>query len=303
MKKYITGMLALSIVLTACEKKVDPIDTFDVTVEYRAGTAKYVTGDITVNPKDSIFFDFTVNSPNADISYIEIQRNGVRLDTFRLTNAANRRSFSMVKGYMADSSAGDYKYRVLARNERAVFMGDGGKQFTVTVTPDFDFWSYRIMQAPDTVAKVNKCYYSSKDGKMYSYTDGAASSADIDFGYYYDVSGSNKHSFYALNAPQTQLSFYDIGTWTKNATLLKKMPSSVNFVTGLRSSGAINTLIKNNMTSGTSTKVTAVSTSGGSNVIGFRTASGKYGAILVRFLSADSPNATTFIEVDVKVQK
>ena len=58
MKKYITGMLALSIVLTACEKKVDPIDTFDVTVEYRAGTAKYVTGDITVNPKDSIFFDW-----------------------------------------------------------------------------------------------------------------------------------------------------------------------------------------------------------------------------------------------------
>lgn len=303
MKKYITGILALSVVLTACEKKVDPIDSFDVTVDYRAGTGKYVTGDMTVNPKDSIYFDFTVNSPNADISYIEIQRNGVRLDTFRLTNAANRRTFSRLKAYMVDSSAGDYKYRVLARNDKAVFMGDGGKQFTITVTPDFDFWSYRIMQVPDTVTRVNKCYYSSKDGKMYTYNDGAASSADIDFGYYYDVSGTNKHSFYALNTPQAQLSFYDISSWTKNATLLKKMPSSVNFVSGLRSAGAINTLIKNNMTSGTSGKVTAVTTSGGNNVIGFRTAAGKYGAILVRFTSADSPNATTFIEVDVKVQK
>lgn len=303
MKKYIIGIIATSLVFSGCEKKVDPIDTFNVTVEYRSGGAKYVTSDITVNPKDSIYFDFTISSSNKDMAFIEIQRNGTRLDTFRLNNAANKRSFSLVKGYMADSAAGDYTYRVLARDEKAVFMGDGGKEFTVKVTPDFNFWSYRILQVPDTTNKVNKCYYSSSDGKIYSYTDGAANSASIDFGYYYDVSGTNKHSFYALNAPQTQISFNDITSWTKNATLLRKMPASVNFVTGLTSSGAINTLIKNNMASGTSTKVTAVSTSGGNNVIGFRTASGKYGAILVRYLNADSPNATTQIEVDVKVQK
>lgn len=303
MKKYITVIVAAAMVFSACEKKVDAVDTFNVTVEYRSGGAKYVTSDVTVNPKDSIYFDFTISSQNQDMAFIEIQRNGARLDTFRLNNAANKRSFTLVKGYMADSSAGDYTYRVLARNERAVFMGDGGKEFTVKVTPDFNFWSYRILQVPDTTNKVNKCYYSSADGKIYSYTDGASNSASIDFGYYYDVSGTNKHSFYALNAPQAQISFNDITSWTKNATLLKKMPSSVNFVTGLTSSGAINTLIKNNMTSGTSTKVTAVSTSGGNNVIGFKTAAGKYGALLIRYLSADSPNATTQIEVDVKVQK
>lgn len=301
MKKYILGIAVLAAVISSCEKKIDPVDTFFVTVDYRSGGAKYVTSDVTVNPKDSIYFDFTINSPNP-MSYVEIQKNGVRVDTFRL-NTSNNKSFSKIVGYRADSAAGDYTYRVVARDARAVFMGDGNKLFTVTVTPDFNFWSYRIMQVPDTLLKVNKCYFSSVDGKAYSYTEASSISSSIDFGYYYDVSGTNRHSFYALTAPQAQISFNDITPWTKNATILKKMPSSVNFVSGLTSAGAIQTLIGGNMTSGTSTKVTAVNTTGGNNVIGFRTASGKFGAILVRYLSADSPNATTQIEVDVKVQK
>ena len=287
------------------------MDTFDVTVDFRSSGSKFITGDIEVNPKDSIYFDFTINSPSADMSYVEIQKNGTRIDTFRLNNAANKRTFSMVKGYRADSIAGPYSFRVLARNEKATFMGDGGKEFTITVKPDFNFWSYRILQVPDSTNKTNKCYYSSADGKVYSFTDGAANAANIDFGYYWDTTGrlststtdDLKHCIYALNAPQAQLGFYDISSWTKNATLLKKMPTSVNFVSGLTSGGAIQTLIGGNMTSGTSTKVTLVSTTGGSNVIGFKTAAGKFGAVLIRYVNGDSPNATTQMEVDVKVQK
>lgn len=299
MKKYIIGLLVLTVLFSACEKKAGPIDDFKVQVEFKTGP-KNLTGDITANPKDSIYLDFTITSPT-DMSYVEIQRNGARVDTFRLNT--DKRSFSLRKGYQVDSSAGDYRYRVVARDSRAIFMGDGDKEFTVTVVPDFDFWSYRILAVPDTTAKTNKSYFSTRDGKAYSYTEGGAVSATIDFGYYYDVSGTNKHSFYALSAPQSQLNFYDISSWTKNATELKKMPSSVNFVSNLRSAGAINTLIKGNMTSGTSTKVTAVSTSGGNNVIGFKTAAGKYGAILVRFINQDLPAKETVIEIDVKVQK
>ena len=57
------------------------------------------------------------------------------------------------------------------------------------------------------------------------------------------------------------------------------------------------------MTSGTASKVTTVSTTAGSNVIGFKTAAGKFGAILIRYVNGDSPNKETQIEVDVKVQK
>ena len=299
----------LGLFLSACEKKVEPVDSFDVTVEFRNSGGKFVTGDVTLNPKDSIYFDFTISSPK-DMSYIEIQKNGVRIDTFRL-NSTNNRSFSLVKGYRVDSAAGDYSYRVLARDARAIFMGDGGKMFTVTVTPDFKFWSYRILQVPDTVNKTNKTYYSSSDGKTYSYSEGAANSGSIDFGYYWDTTGRGtaatgddlKHTIYSLSAAQPQLAFYDLSSWTKNVTLLKKMPSSVNFVSNLTSGGAIQTLIGGNMNSGTSSKVTTVSTSSGNNVIGFKTAAGKFGAILIRYVNGDSPNKETQIEVDVKVQK
>ena len=309
MKKIILGSLVLGLFLSACEKKVEPVDSFDVTVEFRNSGGKFVTGDVTLNPKDSIYFDFTISSPT-EMSYIEIQKNGVRIDTFRL-NSTNNRSFSLVKGYRVDSAAGDYSYRVLARDARAIFMGDGGKMFTVTVTPDFKFWSYRILQVPDTVNKTNKTYYSSSDAKTYSYSEGAANSGSIDFGYYWDTTGRGtaatgddlKHTIYSLSAAQPQLAFYDLSSWTKNVTLLKKMPSSVNFVSNLTSGGAIQTLIGGNMNSGTSSKVTTVSTSSGNNVIGFKTAAGKFGAILIRYVNGDSPNKETQIEVDVKVQK
>jgi hypothetical protein len=287
--------------LAGCQKKREPIDTFDVKVEYAASNAKAITGDVSVNPKDSIFLAFTVTSLN-DMSFIEIQKNGVRVDTFQVP-AGSSRSFTRVKGYQSDSIPGDYTWRVLARDSKAVFMGDGGKRLKVTVNPDFDFWSYRIMAVPDTTEKKNKCYYSTKDGKIYSYSEAASKSASIDFGYYYDTTATQRHCFYALTAAQPQLGFYDIASWTKNATVLKKLPSSVNFVSQLTSGGALRTLVGGNLNAGTLTKVPLVATTGGNNVIGFRTASGKFGAILVRFISGDSPAKGTTIEVDVKVQK
>jgi hypothetical protein len=302
MKKYIVGLCFAAVVFTACEKKVDPIDTYTVKVDLKNSGGKFVTADKEVNPKDSIYFDFDITS-EVDMQYVEILKNGTRLDTFNIPAGANRRSFSKVKGYRADSAAGKYEYRIVGRGTQARYLGDGDKKVTLTVIPDFNFWSYRLLFVPDTTNKTNKTYYSTTDGKTYSYSEGAANSAKIDFGYYYDTTTANKHTIYALNAPQPLLSFYDISTWTKNATVFKKMPSAVNFVSQLTSSGAINTLIKGNMTSGTSTKVTTLSTSAGNNVIGFKTADGKYGAILIRFVSADSPAQTTRIEVDVKVQK
>jgi hypothetical protein len=309
MKKYIIGLIGIVVLFSSCEKKVEPVDDFKVQVEYKSGT-KNLTSDITLNPKDSIYLDFTITSPT-DMSYVEVQKNGsIRLDTFRL-NSSNNRSYSLRKGYRVDSIPGSYTYRVLARDARGIFMGDGGKIFTVTVTSDFVFWSYRILQVPDTTEKTNKCYYSTTEGNVYSYTEGAANSAKIDFGYYWDTTGRGtaatgddlKHTIYSLSAAQPQLAYYDISSWTKNVTLLKKMPSSVNFVSQLTSGGAIQTLIGGNMNTGTSSKVTTVSTTAGSNVIGFKTAAGKFGAILIRFVNGDSPNKTTQIEVDVKVQK
>src|SRR6187549_3259679 len=106
MKRYIIGLFTIAAMFSACEKKIEPVDTYFVTVDYHATNPKALTGDKTVNPKDSIYFDFTITSAE-DMSYVEIQKNGVKVDTFRLNNSPNKRSFSLVKGYMADSAAGD----------------------------------------------------------------------------------------------------------------------------------------------------------------------------------------------------
>jgi hypothetical protein len=311
MTKIIKGLLLATITISffsGCEKKIDPIDTYYVTVDFKKNHPKAINGDVQMNPKDSIYLDFTITSRDP-MDYVEIQKNGVRVDTFRVTGA-EQFSYSKVKGYMVDSAAGDYTYRVVGRTAVARFLGDGNKKITVTTKPDFLFWSFRVLFVPDTVNKTNKTYYSTSTGEIFNYNEGAANSAKIDFGYYWDTTGRDtpsttddlKHTIYALSAPQPQLNYYDISTWTKNATLLKKMPNTINFVTQLTSSGAINTLIKNNMTSGTSSKVATVATTSGNNVIGFKTVNNKYGAIQIRYVDGDSPAKTTSIQVDVKVQ-
>jgi hypothetical protein len=307
MKRYITGLIAIAIGFTACEKTVDPVDDFKVAVEFRNSSPKAVTSDVTLNPKDSIYLDFTITSPDRDMTFVEIQRNGVRIDTFRLDGQANKRTFSKVKGYMVDAAPGTYTYRVLARDARAVFLGDGGKAIKVTIAPDFMLWTQRILAVPDTVAKTNKTYISLSEGKTYNYTEASAVSSKIDMGYYYDTTGRSTtttsddqfHSFYSISAAQPQLGYYDISSWTKNVTLFKRL-SGVNFNTQLRSGDDIDTRVKNNMTSGTSTKINLLAAN---NVIGFRTADGKYGAILVRFINGSSPSKETSIELDIKIQK
>jgi hypothetical protein len=306
MKKYI-GILLIAVIavvaLAGCEKKIESIDTYSVKVEFRNTGSKYLTSDVTLNPKDSIYFDFSITA-NEDMDYVEIQRNGSRIDTFRLP-ASNRRSFSKVKGYVADSAAGDYEYRIIGRSSIARYLGDGDKKIKVTITPDFTFWSYRVMKVPDTVAKTNKAYYAISTGNTYSYSEGAANSAQIDFGYYYDTTGTFAggssllgHSIYALSTAQPQLNFYDISTWTKNATVFRVL-SGANFV-NITSKGAIYTVVKNNMASGTAQKVNKL-VSG--SVIGFKTVSGKYGAILIRYVNQNSAAKETYADIDVKLEK
>lgn len=315
MKRYITGILISAVVLSACEKKVEPIDTFDVTVEYRAGGAKYVTGDVTVNPKDSIYFDFTISSPEP-MSYVEIQRNGVRIDTFRL-NSSNNKSFSLVRGYRADSVAGDYTYRVLGRNQRAIFMGDGGKLLKVTVASDYNFYSARVLQMPDTTPKQNQCYYSIQEGKTYSYTEASTKSDKIDFGYYFDTTrvsaGSpatlqpRGHTIYALTNTVAPFAPYDISTWTRNATVFKA--STVNF-NSITSAGAIRTAAVSALTSGTVQRFSQTDRAAAQisnfltgQVLVFRTAAGKHGVMNIFFTNNNGPNKDSYIYVDVKVEK
>jgi hypothetical protein len=196
-------------------------------------------------------------------------------------------------------------------------MGDGGKQIKVTIRPDFDFWSARFLQVPDTIAKSNKCYYSISEGKTYSYTEASSMSGKIDFGYYYDstqITAGNPatlqprgHTIYALTNTVAPFQPYDISTWTKNATIFKA--SSVTF-NNITSAGAIRTAAVSALSSGTVTRFSQTDRTAAQisnfltgQVLVFRTVAGKYGVMNIVYTNNSGANKESYILVDVKVEK
>lgn len=314
MKRYLTGSLLFALFLSACQKKVDPIDGSNATVTLKNEGAKFVTDNITVNPKDSLYFSFTITSDKT-MKYVSIQKNPVNQTAFVVRdtlNATNANSYTTVKRLMADSAAGRYVYRIVAHDGVGTYIGH--KDIVVTVTPDFNYYPDRTLYAPDSTAKTNKCFFSTKGGAVYSFADGSANSASIDFAYFYDttkVSGTALgHTIYALNSTGN-FGGYDISTWTKNATVFKKLASGTpnpTFAQAL-SAGTLRTAGATQLASGTTTKVTGLSATSPANTVYFKTASGKFGMALITFASATTNAAggvdpsATFIKVDVKVEK
>jgi hypothetical protein len=297
-KHTLSLLAAAAVMVVACEKKVAPIDSYGVTVDFKAGNSKNLVGDVSLNPKDSIILDFAMASSLEDMAVIEIQKNGAKIDTFNVSGN-DKRSFSGTKRYVADSIAGDYTYRIFARNKKGVYIGDGSKSIKVTINPDFIYWSFKSLAVPDSVAKANKSFFNSSTGDVLSYLQGEASSSKIDFGYFYDTTtaGAPKHTFYALGA--SKFVPHDLSAWTKNATIFKKATSPA-FNT-LTSGSALLAAGLLNLKTGATTTATALASG---NLVYFKTAAGKYGCIQINYINDfGAIQAKTFVNIDVKVQK
>jgi hypothetical protein len=306
MKKNIAGCVIAVVLFSACIKKVDPVDGNNANVTLVNAGTNYVTADITVNPKDSIFFSFTITS-NTDMGFVGIQKNPVNQTAFLVRdtlNSSNKNSYTAVKKFRADSINGSYIYRIAAHTASGVYIGH--KDIIVIVKPDFNYFIARILQVPDTTAKTNTCYMAAATGTTYSYTTGSANSAAIDFGLYYDTTGTAsasttddlRFSVYSLSAAQPQLSYYDISTWTKNVTIMKKASSPA--FNALTSGGALRSAGITNLSSGTLNKITQL-VSG--NLVYFKTAAGKVGCMQVLFVEGSSPAKDSYMNVEVKIEK
>ncbi len=298
LKHTIFAIATTTVFFMGCEKKVAPIDSFGVSVNFKAGSAKNLTGDVSINPKDSIILDFTITSTVEEMAVIEIQKNGAKIDTFNVSGP-DKRTFSGVKRYESDSVAGDYSYRVFARNKKGIYIGDGNKSIKVTINPDFNYWSYKTLAVPDSVSKSNKSFFASKTGDVLSYTQGASNSALVDFGYFFDTTtvGAPKHTIYALGA--NKFAPHDLSTWTKNATVFKKATSPA--FSALTSGAALRAGGISNLASGATTTATALASG---NLVYFKTAAGKYGCIQINFINDfGAIQSKTYINIDVKIQK
>jgi len=292
-------MLVTGVIVTGCEKKVDPVSANGAKVELTNAGAKFVTGDATLNPGDSLLFNFTITT-DRPMKFVGVQKNPVNHTAFlsRDSLATTANTYTTTKRFKADTVNGSFTYRFVAYDNKGVYIGH--RDIVITITPDFNYFSYRFLYVPDTVAKINKCLFASIDGSTYSYTEGASKSASIDFGYFYDTAktGStvNGHTFYALAA--STFAPYDYSTWTKNATIMKKItsPSFNSYTSGgiLRSTGI------SNLASGATPKVNQLASG---NLVIFKTAAGKYGVAQINFISAAGSSPSVYINVDVKVER
>lgn len=308
--KSILLYLFVIVFFAACKKGVEPVDGNNATVELRGSSLKkYITGDATVNPNDSIFFDFTITTQE-DMGYVSLQKNPVnqtafiRRDTIR--NAAFKKSYSALFALRADSANGPFVYRIVAHSSTGTYIGH--KDVIITTTTDYNYYTNRFLYAPDTTGKNNKCYISVTDeGKTYSYNEGAAVSSTIDFAYFYDTARTgtvvNGHTIYALTATNG-FTPYDITPWTKKATILKRATAAPSpTFPNILNAGAIRTLCNAQLASGTSNKVVGLSATSPANILYFRTTTGKNGVMIVNFTNGSTADKTTYINIDVKIEK
>jgi hypothetical protein len=306
MKKLIYILLIAIVFFTSCEKTTTPVDGSNATITLNNNGAKFVTDNITVNAKDSIFFGYTITS-NIDMRYVSIQKNPVNQTAFVLRDTlvdANKNSYTAIKKLVADSINGPVVYRIVAHDKVGNYIGH--KDIIVTVATDFNFYTYRFLKVPDTTGLVNTCYLGARNGNVYNYSNGAANSSNIDLGIYYDTTGrasaiatdDSLFVVYALNMAQPQISFYDVSTWTKNATIMKRATSPT--FASLTSAGALRTAAVTNLSSGARNRAVAVTTG---SLIFFKTIDGKAGCLNVNFVNGATPASSTYMNVDVKIEK
>lgn len=280
-------------------KKIDIPNSNTVTVTLQDKGVGYVTNNVTLSPGAALSFNFTITCPT-DMETVYVSKNGTIVSTDVLTT--DKRSFTADKAFTADVAPGVYTYRIWAKDKAGVYLGE--KNIVVTITSDFYYYTNKVLFVPDTTAKTNPTYYSTVTNQVFSYTDGAAKSATIDFGYFYDpaLTGTtvNGHTIYALNISPvpSPITMYDLSAYTKNATLLKSV-TSPSFAS-VNSSAALQTAGVAGLASGTTTSVKNLSTG---KLILFKTVAGKYGILSVNYVNQDNASKGTFMNIDVKIQK
>ncbi len=306
-------LFALSVfIISSCKKEAENIFTMfdDVTVTYNNSDPKCVVDYKQVTDNSEVWIDYTINSANEDIYSVTVERTtGTGFDRQVFTpTASQRRSYSNIFKYLFQRD-GQTSFRVFARNQKGVYIGDGYKKVTVDVLPSYKFFPNRQVYLPDTVAKVLPSFVSLRTGEAFSYTNGLANSANIDFGIWRrpDNVASNPqyiYSLYATGAQPAAFNIYDVTAWTKRATKFSAQVASGSstFLNNCISASTIETLAKArtiNLDAITGTTAANGLTPG--SIIYFQTPDLKYGVMLINSITSDYQKRP-LMNVSIKVQ-
>ncbi|MEJ5995029.1 hypothetical protein WG904_11430 [Pedobacter sp. Du54] len=309
-------LLASVLLFAACKEEAENIFTMfdDVTVTYNNSDPRCVTDYKVVNDKDEVWIDFTINSASEDMyAYVVETSAGTQQPsriTTPITDDTQRRSFSNIIKMVANRD-GKASYRVYALNQKGVYIGDGYKKVTVEVNPSYMIYANREVFLPDSTTKATPSFVSLSDGSTYSYTNGAANAAKIDFGIYRTLyKDSQGNPLYAINlyntsAPATTFPIYDVSSWEKRVTKFSAPVTSQTtvFTNSAISGSTIETLAKaRNINLNNTVATTAAAGLAAGSAVFFQTPEGKYGIMLVSRVTEDL-NSKPYINVSIKIQK
>ena len=304
------------LILGSCKKESESIfDMFeDVTVTFNNSDPKAVVDYKQVNDNTEIWIDFTINSANEDMYTVTVERTtGTGFDrstVYTLTND-QRRSFSNVFKYTIQRD-GQTSFRVFARNQKGVYIGDGYKKVVVDGNPSYKIFANRNIYLPDTAAKALPSFFSLNDATSFSYNDGAANAAKIDFGIYrrmYVNSSNGQTEFavnlYSISTPTSPLTVYDVSGWNPKRTTKFSAPitsQATPFVNSAVSGSAIEALAKaRTINLNATVGATAAAGLAAGSAVFFLTPEGKYGMMLINSVTSDYEKRP-LINVSIKMQ-
>ncbi|WP_207425456.1 hypothetical protein [Pedobacter sp. SYSU D00535] len=312
-------------------KKSTPQTTFEVWATNAAGARiagstvvyhgnpvvnpKLVSDYINVNDGEVVYLDYTITSNDEDIYGVVVEKvagsssSSPERTTPIVPSESERRSFSRTIKLKMERD-GKSTYRIYALNSKSVYIGDGYKNVTIEVNPSFKMLSNRRIYVPDTATKVNPSFFSITKGTAFSYTDGQANSADIDFGIWRTPDlrpnqvGRYIYNYYSTTANPNPFPTYDISAWTKRATVFSTPVTNATntFLYTLVSSSVIAAQAQARTLNVTSTNFTTWQAGlAPGNVVYFKTPEGKFGAFLVTGLATDF-DKKPYVAIHVKIQ-
>ncbi len=234
---------------TSCKKTAPNIfNMFEVTLELHQTSPYSLAENQTLNEGDSIYFDFTIASPNKDMHQVVLQAGGTGLGNLRITlDDGQRRSYTgIIKGVVGANGAitnatipganggsignlknGANTFRIWAFDAQGVYLGDGYKKININVVNEITHIVNRKIYFPDvdsTNGSANS-YLNLTTGETYNYQTGAANSANIDLGIYRTKTVNATTGaitwgprMYSLSANSVPYMPNDISSWTKKAT-------------------------------------------------------------------------------------
>lgn len=307
--------LAVGIV-SACKKETDNIFTMfrDVHVTFNGNHPLSVTDYKLVNDGDSVYVDYTITSDNKDMYTVVVEKvggaqgNGPERTNNVVSEESERRSYSRVIKLKMQRD-GKTSYRIYALDRFGTYIGDGYNKVTIEVNPSYMVYADRRIYSPDSVEKVLPSFFSLRRAEAFSYQNGQANAADIDFGIWRKVTTVNgnpvyTYNYYSLTASPNPFPIYDISSWQKRDTKFSApVKGGTNtFLYNLVSASTIEAQAK---TRSLNVKSTDYSTPAdglaAGNLVYFLTPEGKYGVLHVNQVT-DDLQKRPYLNVSIKIQ-